>query len=146
MAETNKKYAGFGVRLVAMLIDGVIIGFLSSLIGNFFYSTLFKAPIRMGPFSATGSVKVQPLSALITALYAILLWVNWNGQTLGKKVMKIRVVTENGEPVGYKEAIVRYLSYILSGLALGLGFLWVIWDEKKQGWHDKIAGTLVVKE
>ena len=122
---TEQKYAGFGLRLVAALIDGVIM-------------------MGVGMMLIRG--KATLFSSLAGALYSVLLWVNWNGQTLGKKVMKIRVVREDGKPVDYKEAVVRYLGYILSGVVLCLGYFWVIWDEKKQGWHDKIAGTLVVRE
>lgn len=122
---SNKERVGFLTRFVAVLIDCIVVGVAGAMLGR---------------------ERANLLSSLVGGLYSVLLWVNWNGQTLGKKVMKIKVVTEDGKPIGYKEAIVRYLGYILSGVALCLGFLWVIWDKKKQGWHDKIAGTLVVKE
>lgn len=120
MAGNN--YASFGTRFLAALIDGLIFGSIGW-------------GLRLG-FSGS----------LLGALYSVLLWVNWNGQTIGKKVMKIKVIREDGKPLDYKEAIIRYLGYILSAMALGLGYFWVIWDEKKQGWHDRLAGTLVVKE
>lgn len=123
--QTSKKYAGFGVRLMAFLIDVIVLGVVSSMFG------------RLIPFYA------RPL---VGALYYVVLWVNWNGQTIGKKAMALKVVREDGKPVTYTEAVIRYLGYFVSGLPLLLGFFWVIWDEKKQGWHDKIAKTLVVKE
>lgn len=119
------KYATFGQRLLAALIDSILIGFITS--------TFFG----YGRYGGHG---------LVGAAYAILLWVNWNGQTLGKKVMKIKVIREDGKKLDYKTAVIRYLGYFLSSIPLLLGFLWVIWDEKKQAWHDKIAGTYVVKE
>ena len=121
----DKKYTGFLVRLVAVIIDGVILGVAGSMLGR----------DRAGLFSS-----------LIGALYSILLWVNCNGQTLGKKVMKIKVVKEDGSKLQYTDAIVRYLGYIVSTIVVFLGFVWVAFDEKKQGWHDKIAKTLVVQE
>lgn len=124
-AAGGKTYAGFLERLVAILIDGFVLAFAGAILGRG----------RMGV-----------MSSFIGALYAVLLWVNWNGQTLGKKLMKIKVVREDGQKLDYATAVVRYLGYILSALALCLGYLWVLWDEKKQGWHDKIAKTLVVKE
>lgn len=123
MASTKERVSSL-TRFVAVVIDCIVVGVVATMLGR----------ERAGLLSLTG------------ALYSVLLWVNWNGQTLGKKVMKIKVVTESGKAVGYKEAVVRFLGYILSGAVLGLGFLWIIWDKKKQGWHDKIAGTLVVKE
>ena len=82
---------------------------------------------------------------LAGALYSILLWTYWNGQTLGKKAMGIKVVKEDGSPVDIVTAIIRYVGYLVSAFVFGLGYLWVIWDPKKQGWHDKIAKTVVVK-
>lgn len=49
-----------------------------------------------------------------------------------------------GQPISLLQAIIRYFAYLVSALPLGLGFLWMIWDKKKQGWHDKIANTVVV--
>lgn len=131
----DKKYAGFGVRLVAALIDGVILSAAWAILRQVFFLSL--------PFFRH---QTSNLSVLFNALYYILLWVNWGGQTIGKKAMKIKVIQENGQPLDYKEAVIRYLGYFVSGLVLGLGFLWVIGDAKKQGWHDKIAKTLVVNE
>ena len=125
---TGKK-AGFGVRFVAALIDGIVIAIASSLL------------TRVMPF-----MKRPILSSIPGALYSILLWVNWQGQTIGKRAMGIKVVRDDGKALDYAEAVVRYLGYIISAIPFGLGFLWVIWDKKKQGWHDKIAKTLVVKE
>jgi uncharacterized RDD family membrane protein YckC len=125
----SKNYAGFGVRLVAAVIDGVILGIASSLLSK--AMPFMKRPI---------------LGSLPGALYSILLWVNWKGQTIGKRAMGIKVVQENGKALEYKEAIIRYLCYFVSAIPLCLGFFWVLADDKKQGWHDKIAKTLVVKE
>ena len=69
------------------------------------------------------------------------------GQTLGKKALKIRVVrVENGEAPGYTKAFLReVVGKMVSAAVLGLGYLWMLWDGKKQTWYDKIAGTVVVK-
>jgi uncharacterized RDD family membrane protein YckC len=83
---------------------------------------------------------------LLGAVYYIFLWVYWQGQTVGKKAMGIKVTQANGRPLTYSQAILRYAMYIVSAIPFFLGFLWLIWDEKKQGWHDKVAGTIVVKE
>jgi len=61
----------------------------------------------------------------------------------------VRVVTEEGQPIATGRAIVRYFGYILcflSAILFCLGFLWIGWDSRKQGWHDKLANTYVVKE
>jgi len=85
------------------------------------------------------------LSTVLFLLY-FTLFTGEGGQTLGKMVLGIRVQRVNGSPVGYGRALVRTLGYIVSFFfSTFLGFLWVLWDKKKQAWHDKIAGTEVVK-
>jgi uncharacterized RDD family membrane protein YckC len=125
----DKKNAGFAIRFVSAIIDAIIL----SLIGIFWR--------RGAPIYGR-----QLFSTLAGALYSILLWVNWNGQTIGKRAMGIKVVKEDGTKLEYQDAIIRYLCYFVSAVPLLLGFFWVIWDSKKQGWHDKIAKTLVIKE
>jgi uncharacterized RDD family membrane protein YckC len=56
------------------------------------------------------------------------------------------VISADGSPVSWGKAFVRYLGYIVSGLVLALGFIWVAFDPKRQGWHDKIASTYVVRK
>ncbi len=67
------------------------------------------------------------------------------GATVGKMVMSLKVTKENGAKVSYSDALLREIAKYLSAAILMLGFLWVIWDKKKQGWHDKIAKTMVVR-
>ena len=133
-AQTSKlEYVGFGKRFLAFLIDGIILGVVS---GGFSFT------INSGGDTTTVS---NGIGSLIGALYNIGLWTYWNGQTVGKKALGIKVVKEDGTPVDLVTAIIRYVGYIVSAIVLGLGFLWVLFDDKKQGWHDKIAKTVVVK-
>ena len=67
------------------------------------------------------------------------------GQTIGKKLMKIRFVKEDGSEVQAFDAFLRYIGYAVSSI-LALGFIWIFIDDKNQGWHDKIAKTLVIQE
>jgi uncharacterized RDD family membrane protein YckC len=129
-----KTGVGFGPRLVAYLIDGIILSVLTSGTG---YSFNAGSGPSM-PFSFGSGL-------VINGLYFVLLWTYWNGQTVGKRLMNLKVVKEDGSPIDLQTAILRYVGYIISGCVIGLGFLWVIWDSKKQGWHDKIAKTFVVK-
>ena len=123
--------ADFVTRLLAALIDGVILG-------------------------VANAVLVQGLGRLFLPWLWWILWVVlffgyymyfWtkSGQTIGKQVLKIKVVTTDGQLLDYQKAAIRVVGYWVSSLALGLGFLWVLWDPQQQGWHDKIAGTYVVK-
>ena len=68
------------------------------------------------------------------------------GQTLVKKWLKIKVQTMDGQVPGFKKALIREtVGKLVSGLALGIGYLWAIWDKHKQTWHDKMAKTVVVR-
>ncbi len=66
------------------------------------------------------------------------------GQTPGKMLMKLRVVQATGEPMTFGLAFLRWVGYLISTLAAYLGFIWIAFDRRKQGWHDKVAGTIVV--
>lgn len=67
------------------------------------------------------------------------------GATIGKMITKQKVVTIENKPIGWKEAIIREFVSWISSLALGLGYIWILWDNKRQTWHDKVAKTVVIK-
>lgn len=68
------------------------------------------------------------------------------GQSFGKRFIGLRLVRVDGQPITYKTAAIRLFGYALSLLVFGLGFLWMLWDDRQRGWHDRLARTLVVKE
>lgn len=125
------QYASFGTRFLAMLIDGVIISIITNLLG-FGYS-----------MSAIGYAANSPRLALML-IYTLGFWI-WQSATPGKLLLGLKIVEINGQNLTWQKAILRYVGYYISALAIGLGFLWILFDEKKQGWHDKIAGTYVIK-
>jgi uncharacterized RDD family membrane protein YckC len=67
------------------------------------------------------------------------------GQTPGKGLMKIRVIKVDGSPISDSDALLRYVGYIVNSFCIGIGWVWALLDTNKQGWHDKIAKTYVVK-
>jgi uncharacterized RDD family membrane protein YckC len=86
---------------------------------------------------------------LITDLLSIAYYVYFEGsaagQTLGKRAMGIRVIDfDNGGPIGYGRAFVRWIGRIVSAIPCGLGYFWMLWDKQKQTWHDKFAKAVVV--
>ncbi len=124
---TTGPRASFGVRLAAWLIDVVIIGVVNALL----IATL-KTPGR-------------GLGQLLGLAYVIYLEGSPSGQTVGKRAMNIRIVdADSGGPIGYGRAVIRYFSRILSAIPCFLGFFWMLWDDNKQTWHDKIATSVVV--
>lgn len=82
---------------------------------------------------------------VVGAAYYAFFWGMQNGQSIGKKVMGIRVVKTDGSAITPIEAIIRYAGYYINTFILFLGWLWAIPDDKNQGLHDKIAGTVVIK-
>jgi uncharacterized RDD family membrane protein YckC len=119
--------AGFGERLVAYLIDTVLI-------------VLIELVLML----LLGRTLGYMLSFVASIAYFIGFWTA-QGATPGKIVMGLRVIRQDGNPVDGSTAAFRYVGYMISGLAIGLGFLWILWDPNKEGWHDKIAKTRVIK-
>jgi uncharacterized RDD family membrane protein YckC len=131
---TAVRYAGFWVRAAAVLIDVVVLLIPLLLINRL-------APLRAGePLSAATILKSLVWWAYTASLHAS----PW-GATVGKKAVGIRVVDGNGARIGFGRATVRYLAGYLSAILLGFGFVMVAISERKQGLHDLIADTLVVK-
>lgn len=123
--------AGFGIRTGAMLLDailiGMIVGFTSDILPRFLQ-------FNHGP----GGVLIA------LAIYGAAMWKS-KGTTIGGIVCGLKVVRLDDRPIDWPTAVVRALSCFLSLAVGGLGFLWVVFDADRQSWHDKIAGTTVVR-
>jgi uncharacterized RDD family membrane protein YckC len=134
--------AGFLVRLVAYIIDAIIIAIPNAIIQAIFMGGL------QSDSPGGGAVIMALIGSLLVLVwsvgYLVYFWTT-SGQTIGKKVMGVKVVTTDGELVGVGKAILRIIGYAISGIVFYLGFIWIIFDSEKQGWHDKIAGTYVIK-
>jgi uncharacterized RDD family membrane protein YckC len=87
---------------------------------------------------------VGPFTPLVALAYFAGMW-TWKQTTIGGIVLGLKVVRVDGQPVTFAVALVRSLAAGFSIFVLFLGFLWIAWDKDKQGWHDKIAGTVVLK-
>lgn len=81
---------------------------------------------------------------VLLLVYRVALW-SWKATTVGGIICGLRVVRMDGKPLAFTDALVRGLASILSAVAAGLGWLWILWDPERQAWHDKIARTLVVR-
>jgi len=99
--------------------------------------------------SAAGFIDVVLLSFISWGIANILFFVGfwaWKGQTPGKMLMKQRVVRIDGSPIDLKTSIIRFIGYVVCCISFGIGFITIAFDSKKQGWHDKIAGTYVISD
>lgn len=168
----KEEYVGFWPRFLALIIDAIVLSIVLMPLYFIFVWQSFKAV--MGPayqfvktlgtsqttFSPEQFSQIQTTAAgftLKTQLFNLLaLIIDWlysvvligrYGATLGKMALKLKVVGKNFEKIGYGKAALREIvGKIVSSLVFCLGYLWVAWDAKKQGFHDKIAGTYVIKK
>lgn len=131
----QQELAGFWRRAFANIIDLIWLLPLALLLG------VLAEAVNGGAISAAGEL----MSNVITGLVVLLFWVE-RGATPGKLALGIRIIdaeTGGTPPIG--RLVLRYLGYIVSAIPLGLGYFWMLWDARRQTWHDKIGGTLVVK-
>ena len=115
-------------RLIALIVDGIILGVLSFLAGLILGDEIFGIGVGF----------------IVGVIYNTYFWTQNNGQTPGKSLMGIRVVKTNGQPIGVLDAVIRYIGYYINTFLLFLGWLWAVFDSRNQGFHDKLAGTVVV--
>lgn len=139
-------YAGFWRRLLAVLLDLVLLASILAPVLYLVYGPDYFVWRHAGPrlFSAYGLIDVL-LTKLLPLTLLVGLW-SWLGATPGKLLMGCRVVNAaDGKPVSMRQATLRAFGYLASLLPFYLGFLWIAWDRRKQGFHDKIAHTVVIR-
>lgn len=163
-------YAGFWIRFVAYLIDSIpsliIAGLLIAPAFGAAFDAVGEVPLpppgaavdspeyleyqrqiteRMNEAFEPMTTSLFSVAQLFPIVYFIGFW-TWRGQTPGMMLFGMHVVRDaDGSPPGFGRSILRYVGYFVSSLLLFIGFIWVAFDRKKQGWHDKIAGTVVVR-
>jgi uncharacterized RDD family membrane protein YckC len=121
------NYAGFGIRFVAWLIDVVILAIIGVVLN---------------------AVHLYPVSTLVSLVYYTALIGSDMGASVGMMALGLKVIPDGGnteETIGYMRAFIRWVVSIISGICIGLGYFWIIWDPKKQSWHDKVANSVVIK-
>ena len=140
--EMNEhEYAGFWIRVGAALIDTVI--FLIVIMIPL--SIIYGQQYWQGTHYIYGFWDVI-LGYVVPIVATVWFWLRFMG-TPGKMALKLRIVdASTGNKLSVGQAIGRYFAYILSILPFGLGFIWVGIDRRKQGWHDKLAGTVVIRD
>jgi uncharacterized RDD family membrane protein YckC len=148
------SYAGFWIRAAARLID------LAALLAAFnLFFLLDRLGARAGLWAVgglfDGFARGADLSAedvlrgLFFLAFPLFYYVYLHGtygQTFGKMALRIRVLHEDGTPIGYRTSFLRWLGYLLCDVTLNLGYLWAAVDRRKQGLHDKLCRTIVVKD
>jgi uncharacterized RDD family membrane protein YckC len=146
-------YAGFWIRVAALFIDYLVTLVPCMLVRFAMFTpdysdepTHFTSDFERAGFLIGLGLGTTIINSLLCWIYfAILESSIWQG-SVGKKVLGLRVTDMNGQRISFGHATGRYFSKIVSGLIFGIGFLMVGWTERKQGLHDMMAGTLVVKQ
>jgi len=136
--------AGPGLRCSAFLLDYILTLLLPSV------TLVLAVYIKrrwMAPTAATAVVTIGYLATAALVFFNYVYFYVRYGQSFGKRFIGIRVVKINGEPMDYKTAVLRHIAgYALSIFCFGMGALWILFDGRQQGWHDKLAKTVVVKD
>jgi len=123
------ELAGTTERFIALVIDSIVFSIIGGLIG-------LNVDLIGGGL----------VSIVLGAGYQWYFLTQHNGQTIGKMIMGLRVIKVDGTPISDSDALLRYVGYFIGLTVLMLGFIWAIFDENNQGWHDKLARTYVVKK
>lgn len=124
--DDSFELATVGTRFIAVIIDGVILGIITA--------------VLFGAARETGG----GISFLVGVAYYWYFMTRQAGQTPGKKLLNIRVIRTDNQPLSDADAVIRYIGYYINSIVFMLGWIWVLFDAKSQGWHDKIAKTYVV--
>lgn len=137
-----RHYAGFWIRVGASLIDTVLLVViiyppLYALYGKDYFDPEITGLVA-GPADFL-------ISWVLPAVAVILFWLGRQA-TPGKLALSLRIVdADSGGALSVRQCVLRYLGYFVSSIPLCLGLIWVAFDKRKQGWHDKLAHTVVVK-
>ncbi len=116
------------IRFVALFIDSILVGIIGGVFGvndQWFLGGVVGFAVGVG--------------------YQWLFLTRNDGQTPGKMVVGIRVIKTDGSAFTFTDALMRYVGYLINSAALGIGWFWAFFDENRQGWHDKLARTYVVR-
>jgi uncharacterized RDD family membrane protein YckC len=140
---TAPAYAGFWKRTAATLVDLVIIMVVTLPMLVALYGTSYFSRSPEDGFAGTGDFLIQ---IVLPAAFTLVFW-KLRGATPGKMVLGLRVADAASlEAPANGQLLIRYIAYLASALPLGLGFLWVAVDKRKQAFHDKLARTVVIED
>lgn len=138
-AEANPTPRIKFIRLLLVLLyDGL------ALVGLLFFASIVMLLARMGEPVEPGTWWFNFYLLFSLYLYFAWCWHNRGGQTLGLKSWKAKVVTMEGEKLGWQTSMLRFLAAILSWLPLGLGYFWMLFDKQGLTWHDRLSGSQIV--
>ncbi len=135
------SYGGFWIRVVAYIIDAIILG----IIGGILSVPLGVNYSDVNSLTSAAARTSNGIDLVLSLVYFVGLW-TYMGGSIGQRILGMRVVdATTGQPIGLGKAVIRWLGVLLSFFVCFIGVIWVAFDGRKQGWMDKIAGTVVVR-
>ena len=145
-------YAGFWTRLCATLVDLLLVTIIAGIVSNsvspgldYHWNYICNEWGECKVEFSSGTESSSILILLILAVYNLAFWI-WKSATPGKMMMRLVIVdARTGETPTMRQYFGRFFSYFLSAIPLLLGFLWIGFDQRKKGFHDKLANTAVVR-
>ena len=150
------EYVGFWPRFVASIVDTLwvtpvvlLLGFMVENASTNVSDELLRDPAHVSVAELSAALVPTPMDFvvqfLVPAVLIVLFWMRRNA-TPGKMMLNARIVdADTGAAPTRRQLVIRYLGYYVSLLPFGLGFIWIAIDPRKQGWHDRLAHTVVVR-
>lgn len=145
--QNTPRYAGFWIRLAATIIDTILaLAIILPLLYWIYGADYFTAMSNSANYTPQLGFFNVLLSYVFPIAATLIFW-KYRAATPGKMLLGLIIVDVNTlqKPATF-QLVIRYFSYLISIIPICLGFLWIAFDKKKQGWHDKIAGTIVVRK
>jgi len=143
------QYASWWIRLVAIIIDNVIVGIASFIVSLVFG---FVLGLGLGLSGSTPGSNADSILSLMGDIIGLVIWAGYftyywsEGATPGMRLFRIAIVDANsGIPIGFSRAFIRVLGYIVSAIVCYVGLIWAAFDGRHQGWHDKLANSIVIQ-
>jgi uncharacterized RDD family membrane protein YckC len=130
------RLEAFIVDIIAITIGGVVAILLFELIFRFFSLDIILGNLRITQYASF-------IFSLVTLVYFMYFW-SFLGYTPGKFLLGLKIVRRDGSKLTLGRAFLRFIGYWVSAIPLFFGFIWIIFDRRRQGWHDKLADTQVI--
>ena len=142
MQEQDLEYAGFWIRIWATIIDTILLMLITFPLLVSIYGWDYLDAEKTGFIAGPEDFLI---SWVLPAIAVITFWI-YRAATPGKMAISAKIVDgQTGGKASTSQLVGRYFGYFISGIPLGLGIIWIAFDRRKQGWHDKLAGTVAVR-
>lgn len=146
MLQEPSQYAGFWIHTGACIIDSFILLIIMLFLLFWFYQGDWDLILDTGRSEQLSVLWFDvTINYILPFILTLLVWHIWSASP-GKILLGLKIVdATTGDKIKPLQSLIRYLGYFPSSLVFGLGLIWVAFDQKKQGWHDKMANTVVIK-